>query len=1077
MIRIYYFKISLCISILVALTLSLQGQTVFRGVVLEKDRLIPISDVTITDLRTENISITDSIGQFEITVENGATEIQLSFSSIGYVSHSAAYSTIESPVTVLLEPQVVAVEEVEINTGYQWVPRERATGSFVHVKAEELAAIPGRSIINKLDGIMPGLQFDNRNTGPLSTGESVITVRGMNTFSPASSAPLIVVDNFPYEGNIENINPNDVESITLMRDAAATSIWGARAGNGVIVINLKKPEQSGKTIVNLSSEMIIVDKPDLFYQPSMTSSEFVDVELFLYEQNHYRSALAGVNAYRTVFSPVVQAMYDFETGRIDQTQLDRIIESARHHDYRHEMLDYYYKNQINHRTHLNVSKSMGAYSMRLSGGYDRMNHVDNFAVGNQSNTRYSFMLRNNYRFNSKLSADLNINYSLYDNESVGGSHFPFNPGGGKTRLYPYARLMDENGHALPIPRDLNPNFVDTVGEGVLLDWRFMPMDDPNHMIRDSRVSKINPSLSLRYSITPDFQLEGLYDVGYQFTQSGTRSGVGSYVVRDNVNRFTIIDGEQVVRNFPLGELYVHGNADAVSHRMRFNAKLDRELFTDHRMTWIVGGEISDVSSSGSSQRTYGYKHFNSTSAAVDHVTRHPLFLGGSNTISNGEVFTWRVQRMVSFFGNASYTLKDRYIFSGSIRRDASNVFGVKANERWNPLWSVGFAWNMHREEFIENIDWISRLRLKATHGHSGNLGGGTTSDRAVIYHRQNSTYTNLPYAHISSPPNPSLKWENVQMNNYSVEFSLFHGKVVGVFDYFRKRVTDLISHDPMDYTTGYNFMDRNVAGIKGEGIDISLNVEPLKGSFKWNMGVSFSYVQDIVAEFYGTQATNANLVSRDNTVAPMIEKHLIPVHSYRFGGLDPDNGDPMGYLNGEISKNYTAISRDSVHNLVYHGSGRPLYHGFINQRFDYKGFSLFFNVGFRAGHYFRENTISYNALYNSWTTHSDFSNRWQNPGDELLTTVPSMSYPGNNSRDNFYAGSEVNVKRGDVVRLKQARLSYSWTSAFWKIQRIDAGIHASNLGVLWKASKGTRDPDYLSIPPSREISASLNVYF
>src|SRR5690606_30513601 len=148
----------------------------------------------------------------------------------------------------------------------------------------QLAAIPYRSIIDKLDGIMPGLQSDNRRVSPISGSDPVITVRGMNAFSTGGSRPLIVVDNFPYEGDIESINPHEVESVTLMRDAAATSIWGVRAGNGVLVINLKKPDQSGRTAISWSSNLSITQRPNLYYMPIMSSKDFVDVELFLYDK-------------------------------------------------------------------------------------------------------------------------------------------------------------------------------------------------------------------------------------------------------------------------------------------------------------------------------------------------------------------------------------------------------------------------------------------------------------------------------------------------------------------------------------------------------------------------------------------------------------------------------------------------------------------------------------------------------------------------------------------------------------------------------------------------------------------------
>lgn len=706
-----------------------------------------------------------------------------------------------------------------------------------------------------------------------------------------------------------------------------------------------------------------------------------------------------------------------------------------------------------------------------------MDGTNNMAIGNQRDNRYSFSLFNQYEFSKRFSASLDIGYSLSNDQSVGGYSYPYNPQGGKIELYPYARLIDQDGQILPTARGMNLNYVDTVGGGSLLDWRFRLLDDRNHQFNDSRSSRIRPTLTLRYNPVASLNLEAIYSGDLQFSKSSTRHGLESYEVRNNVNLYTEINGDQVLRHFPVGEIYVPGQSDLTAHKLRFNAKMDEWLLGRDRLTWIVGAELSDVQTNSTSQRVYGYNPFTATALPVDHVYRYPMFLGGSGTIPSGQSFSWGVRRLVSLFGNASYSLKDRYIFSASIRRDASNVFGAKANERWNPLWSVGLAWNLHRETFFQDMAWISSLRLRITHGHSGNLGWGTTSDRAVISHSMNASLTGLPYAMISSPPNTSLRWEDVQMNNYGLDFSFFNHKLNGSIEYFSKNVTDLISRDPMDPTTGFAAMDRNVAGIKGKGVDISINFSPVTGSFDWRVGTSFSHVKDWTTEFYGNEANALTLVGSDHNVRPIIGRALVPVHSFRFAGLDPENGDPQGILNGEISKNYTAMLRDSLHYLNYHGSGRPLYYGFLNQTFQYQGFSLFVNIAYRAGHYYKRPTISYNSLFSTWRSHEDIENRWKQPGDEQTTTIPSMSYPGNNNRDNFYAFSEANVERGDVIRLQQLRVAYRWAPPLEKIQSVAIGVHASNLGIIWKATRTVTDPDYLSIPPARIISTSLSIHF
>lgn len=1051
-------------------------QSVLRGTVVDFETDKVISNVNVLDLHSGFNTKTDSLGRFEIVSNESVFQFSLQFSKIGYQSLQDEYLVADKTIVIKLIPSPIDLEEVEINTGYQWIPKERATGSFVHIDQKQLEMIPGNSILKKLDGIMPGLYFDNRNSGPLSNGESDILVRGLNTFGRGST-PLIVVDNFPFDGDLETINPEDVASVTMLRDAAATSIWGARAGNGVIVINIKKPKGYNHFALSGSSNVTITPKPDLYYQPSMSSSEFVDVELFLYGQNYYRSALIGSNAYRTVFSPVVQALYDNERGLINQEQLDRIIADARKGDFRNQLLDYYYRNIVRQQHHFSISKSTNNHRFRFSFGVNKANGLNNQNIGEHSDIRYSFNLFNSYQLTKQLSVDFDLRYSIYQDKNVTGMNYPFNPGGGKTAMYPYARLIDDDGQLLSLPKGLNSNFVDTVGRGNLMDWRYYPLEDQKYVSNNSYTNTIQPTLKLRYNPVGSLQFEAIYGADLQLNKSNTHYDVQSFEVRDQVNRFTRIEGEQIFHPFPMGDMLLNGLTDHYSQKLRFNAKMDEAFFENHRITWIMGGELSDYRNNRRNQRVYGYDPFMATSIPVDHVYRYPLFLGGTGAISNGQSFGFHVRKLVSFYANASYILKNKYILSASGRQDASNVFGAKANERWNPLWSVGLAWDLQKEVLIQDLDWISELKLRFTHGHGGNLGGGTTSDRVVVSKIANASYTGLPAMIITDPPNLSLKWENVEMNNIAVDFGFWKGKLNGSIEYYRKKVTDLISRDPIDRTTGYSFMDRNVGNIDGEGLDIFLNLDPFKGPFRWKIGTSFSYRSDWVTKYNGGSFSTAIFASGDNTARPMVGKVLMPVYSYRFAGLDPENGDPLGYLNGEISKNYTAISRDSLSNLIYHGSARPLFHGFVNHTIEYRNFSLFLNFSFRGGHYFKHNTISYSGLFAQWQTHSDYSKRWQQPGDEKVTTIPSMVYPANSTRDSFYANSEANVARGDVIRLDQLRLNYRWNRSFWKIKSIEAGMHISNLGIVWKASKRDRDPDYFSIPPSRLMSANIRIQF
>lgn len=1051
---------------------SIFAQIPIGGVVYDRQSGKGIIDVSILDANNDLLAITDSTGTFSFLSKS--MSFKLNFRKLGYDTQVVHKVRAQEKLVIYLTPKNIELEEVQINTGYQWIPKERAAGSYVHLDRSKLDLIPGRSILEKLDGMMSGLQFDNRQNGATDEGESVITVRGLNTFSTHQSQPLIIVDDFPFDGGLEAINPEDIESVTLMRDAAATSIWGARAGNGVLVINLKKPKGDGQTIVNWSSNLSVTEKPNLYFDPKISSSDFVDVELFLYEKGHYNSALRGSNAYLTIFSPIVQALYDLDQGLISNEDVEKIIRDARITDYRDDMLKHFYKHAINQQHHVSIVKKIQNFGTRFSIGLDQISGATN---RHRDNQRITFNFSNSYQFSPKINGTLNLNFSNLIRQDQGGISYPLVPGGGKNRMYPYLQMVDEFGKGLPIPKNLNPRFIDTIGAGQLLDWRFIPLDDIQHSLDESKTYNLSPSLTFKYTPIPNVQLEASYKGEFHFIKSEQIESVESYNVRNEINRFTHIDGSQVVRHIPMGSVMNYGNSNRFGHKLRLHAKMDQTILNSDRIFGVFGGELSDVLSNSSIQRVYGYDPFLKVSIPVDHVYMHPLLLGGTGSVPSVQQFNQGVKRMVSLYGNISYSRNDKYIFTASGRRDASNSFGSKSNERWNPLWSVGLAWNVHKEQFMETVNWISNLKLRITHGHSGNLGYGTTSTRVVINNNGSMPHTRLPSMRISSLPNSSLKWENVQINNIGVDFGLYQNQVTGSIEYFKKNVSDLISLDPIDPTLGFTSMNKNVGGISGEGLDLNLHFHLKSNDFSWQSNPSISYVKDWVTSYNGSTPTTSLLVASETSVRPIIGRSLVPIYSYKFAGLDPQTGDPLGLLDEEISKNYSRISRDSLANLNYHGSARPIFHGFLNNNFQFRKFSLFVNISFRAGHYYRKNTISYANLFNSWDSHSDYLNRWKEPGDEISTTVPSMVYPVNSARDNFYAGSEANIERGDVIRLQRIRLSYQITNPRWKINKIDLGINISNLGVLWSASKTERDPDYLGIPPSKVFSTNIRLQF
>ena len=310
----------------------LVAQNLVSGVVTDSLNR-PISGVKVSDKVGDKVVYTDSKGQFEFYVET--LEGYLLFEHMGYVKKEMSFAEKLQELHVVMHALINEIDFVEVvSTGYQVVAKERATGSFEQLGSEILEQRISSNILDKLEGYVPGIQYDNRK------GKAEINIRGINTLSDGLRGPLIVVDNFPYEGAIEDINPNDVESVTFLKDAAASSIWGSRAGNGVIVINLKKP--ADKLQVGFVSNYTLREKIRIKEMPYLNSSDFIDVEKMLFEEGFYNSAYNSANARLNIFSPLVDMLFKQQNGLLSQEEVEKKITDFRETDFRDELLKYIY---------------------------------------------------------------------------------------------------------------------------------------------------------------------------------------------------------------------------------------------------------------------------------------------------------------------------------------------------------------------------------------------------------------------------------------------------------------------------------------------------------------------------------------------------------------------------------------------------------------------------------------------------------------------------------------------------------------------------------------------------------------
>lgn len=993
---------------------------------------------------------TDNRGEFGFA--DTRLEDSLLVTATGYQS-SRVPNNERGLLTIYLSQKTGQLEEVIINTGYQRLPRERVTGSFATVSTAVLNRQAGLNILDRLNGVTSGLLFQNKQDG------AGFMVRGLSSIQ-GPKAPLVVVDNFPYEGDINNINPADIESITVLKDAAAASIWGTRAGNGVIVITTKKGSFGSPLKVLASSGVILSQKPDLFYLPQLSPSAFIDVEQYLFARNYYNTEIN--NPQRPALSPVVEILLRQRSGQLTAAEAEAQINALRNNDVRQQYEELFYRPAVTSQQSLSLSGGSGAVAWLFSAGYDRrINEV--YA----DYSRLTLRMQNQYKPTKNLTVGINVSYTGSQNKSGRPEVNSLLVG---NRRIPYLQFAAADGTPLPLSRQLRKGYTDTAGGGKLLDWNYYPLDEFRQNTTTATLQDLVAALSLQYKFLNAFSL----DVNYQYQQQKGRTEnlqtQASYAARDQINRFSQLNrATGVVKyNLPLGSIYNWSDNAIEAQNLRGQLGYN-QFFPRWNVSAIAGAEVRAIQNKATADGVYGYNPETLGFSNVDFVNSYPTFITGSSSFIPSRLsFTQTQNHFVSFYGNTALTFRNRYTFSASARKDASNLFGLRTNEKWNPLWSAGIGWEVSNESFY-GVAALPLLKFRATLGYSGNVDQSKSAVTTIV-NVGPDRYSNLPYALVNQFANPDLRWERVRQLNLGLDFSLKGGRLTGSVEYYVKNGIDLFGTALIDYTAGVgsNSITKNVASMRGRGVDVVLNSKNTNGFFQWSSVLLFNYNLSKTTDFYRATTLASGWISNGNNISAQAGKPLYSIISYQFAGLDTA-GNPLGYLNGLPSTAYSSIvgTGNKLADLVFSGPALPKYFGSLGNTLRYRGLELTVNVTFKLGYFFRRETINYNSLFTAGVSHSDYNRRWQKPGDEFATTVPSLVYPLASNRDAFYANSEATVERGDHLRLQFVNLLYNWQLSEKQqlFQSLQLYVNAANLGVLWKRNRAGLDPDYLSSAP------------
>ncbi len=1043
-----YFIVSLAL-----LLVCQAGRAQVTGTISEKESKMPLSGVSIyvqNESRGKAIAQTDIRGAFALAgLQQGDT---LYFSRLGFTDEIVVVDRVPVVLQLYMVASESHIEEVEVNTGYYRAPMETMTGSVAVVGREQLNRAMGSNLLERLEGLVPGVQFVN--AGGQSAGD--IRIRGLSTIE-SDETPLIVVDNFPYDGDINHIDPSTVESITVLKDAAAAAIWGAKAGNGVLVITTKKGK--GKQgIVSFNISRGWTEIPDLTYSPTwLPSGQVMEIEKQNYEDGQYDFA-------DNVTVPLyVDYLRQHDDGQLTSVELEEIEKELKSRDIRRDAMEYLYRTGILDRYNLSINGGSDKASYTINGG---IQDTKGDVVGN-GNRHNSFAIRNMFRPHDRWGLQVGAAYSDRRGTHNGISYPDLTVV--SYGISPYLGLRNGQGEALAVPRNgLRQYYLENAVAGGLLDWQFRPLDEIDLVDRRSKSSE--------WRLNGEFNAElwrGLEAViSYQYTMGGEESTTlydkESFYVRNLVNTFT---QSNMARIIPYNGIYDReGNQDYRSHYMRGALTYNR-TFGKHRVHTLAGMDIRSAELEilpGSRLYDYDSEHLVGSNQ-YNYDERYDIRPSSRARIpkpsSSHKLLT---NRDLSYFSNVNYGFNQKYNLSASLRWDGSNLFGVKTNQKGVPLWSVGGSWKLDRRELAPLSFLLSSLRIKASYGITGNVNKNVTHYPTIRYQ---TDLTGMRSAYVVSVGNPSLRWEKVYTFNTGLEWESLQGRLSGSIEYYNKNGTDLIGDELMDPTVGIigNYKV-NYADIRTEGFDIGLGYSDRLGGLGLASKIFLSLVNNRVGRYNQNQDLPTHFYT-GNSVIVLKGKSRDQMWSFPWYGLSSENGYPQVMMDGELSQEYTRYYTQYVQldGLIESGVRVPPVYGSWLNTLRYKGLEVSALLTWKWGYVFRRGSMMPGGEFMAGY-HRDYNTRWVEPGDELRTDVPAYIAREDIKDDNvymatLYARSQALVTAGDHIRIQDISFRYllpsRWLGAgMFKDVGLSVQGYVKNLGILWRRNSQGIDPDY-----------------
>jgi TonB-linked SusC/RagA family outer membrane protein len=982
--------------------LAAQNRTIKGNVTDSKGSPVPNASVVVKGSTTG--ATTDAGGNFSINVP--ATAKALVISSLNFTTQEVAIGS-KTSVSVALVSTAQDLQEVVV-VGYGTKKKAELTGSISTVPAAELENLPFSSVDKALQGKVPGLQ-SVASSGQPGASQNII-IRGLSSIN-GSSNPLWVIDGIPVNTGdasrlqttanlLSTLNPNDIESISVLKDAASQSIYGSRAANGVIVVTTKKGK-AGKTKFRFDTE---IGQSDIAYENSkyrpLNAKEYIDLT---------REGLVNAGATQATIDATLASLGG--NSGIDYNWYDNTTRIGKQQQY-----------------NLSAQGGNDKTTFFISGGH----FIQDGTTINSQLTRTNGNFRIDHKATDKLSFGLNMNGGIVNQRA------PLNGGAfGNPVLSSYFLLPTRSAYN---------------ADG---SWNFSNLGGLHNTIALSEIDKrFLRELSMRGSV------------------------YGEYKILDNLKfrsqygiDYNTLEEDQY--NNPLHGDGVASNGRAYSYYTRYSNWVWTNTL-DLQQNITRGGDLSLAAQVGyESQKSSGY--FNSVQSQQfppSLALTYPAS-GASPTTASATVSEYS---FLSQFATASLNYKNRFVVSGSYRRDGSSKFSP--NNKYGNFWSVGGTWNVDREAFMSNVSWITQLKLRASYGVNGSNTAIGNYDASALYGYGNN-YNQLPGSAPANVGDPNLTWELNKPLDFGIDVAVLKNRVSLTFDWYSRESSDLLLSVPLSRTSGFSTATRNIGSMKNEGIEFGLNTVPVQTrDFRWDLDFNFAHNTNTVTSLpnNGADIINGTLLTRPGLA-------LNSFYIREWYGVDPANGDPLWYSDA----NHGAPTNvyPGVNARVVSGNAQPKYFGSLTNTLTFKGFTLSAQLYYNYGNYVYDTWGSYymgagfGAVYNKVARQLD---RWQKAGD--VAESPKYIYNGNK---NFQSSSTFYLAKGDFIRLREIQFGYNLPKtviAKAGLSNVNFYVRGTNLftwvkdkNLAFDPEQGTTSSTNLNVFIPKTVTVGLNVAF